>query len=240
MIYRKYIIFVVLGLLSNIAFAGGLSWSFATTDLDNPDANGESNLLDEGIGKNFIDDMELVYAYNMMYNGTIDFDGISFVGIDSDSRTGNDDIGIDGPIGAYAVFGASGTIQQTGFTKGAEWELKNLTVGNEYSVQVLIYDGRKGSEGRTVKFDEGAAQQYAFGTYENSSTGYYNQGLIATGTFTADDSSQTFNVTSDVDHSVSAIALFTTSSVPEPASYTMILSLGIFIFIRVFKHRKIA
>ena len=236
----KYAVFVFSGILANITFASTITWNYSLTDLDNPNNDGYSNELAQGPAVNFINDTELVYAYNM-HGGTIDFDGISFEGIDSVSLqedTGN--IGANGNIAGYAVFGASNTIQKTGFNNNATWELKNLTVGYEYIVQVLIYDGRNVVNGREVKFDQDDPQQYAFGTYQNSSTGFYNQGLIATGTFIADESFQTFDVSSVNGHPVNAMALFTTGSIPEPAAYTIILSLGIFIFIRVFKHRKIA
>ena len=70
--------------------------------------------------------------------------------------------------------------------------LNGLTSGNIYRVQALVYDGRgsAGIPGRTVKFDGANQGQYANGV--NGET--WGNGLLVTGTFTADAATQSFTV----------------------------------------------
>jgi hypothetical protein len=68
--------------------------------------------------------------------------------------------------------------------------LSGLTSGNIYRVQALVYDGRGGLGGRTVKFD-GINQ----GVYANGVAGAtWGNGLLVTGTFTADATTQAFTI----------------------------------------------
>jgi hypothetical protein len=68
--------------------------------------------------------------------------------------------------------------------------LPALTIGERYKIQVLVYDGRGDVSGRTVSFD-GMSQ----GTFANGITNVsWGNGLLVTGTFTADAETQVFTI----------------------------------------------
>ena len=70
--------------------------------------------------------------------------------------------------------------------------LTGLTNGYSYRIQALVYDGRGdvGIPGRTVKFDGTSMGQYANGV----SGVTWGNGLLVTGTFTANATTQNFTV----------------------------------------------
>ena len=83
--------------------------------------------------------------------------------------------------GTYGSDGSPGTVVLTG-----------LTSGTVYRVQALVYDGRGDSwaAGRTVKFDGTDQGQFAHGV--NNLT--WGPGLLVTGMFTANASTQPFTI----------------------------------------------
>ena len=121
-------------------------------------------------------------------------------------------------FGAYGGNGNAGTVTLTG-----------LTVGYTYRIQALVYDGRgdTGIPGRTVKFDSTNLGQYAFG----ASGVTWGNGLLATGTFVADATTQSFTNEAFTSGGASrggqlnALTLYQTA-VPEPAA-ALLGSLGL-------------
>jgi hypothetical protein len=103
-------------------------------------------------------------------------------------------------------------------------EFSNLSNGQEYRIQAFIMDGRHTEYGNTVKFDGTNLGQFAFGVDEVT----WGDGLLATGTFTADAATQAFDVQVYDDEGTSlggrlnAVTLY---AIPEPASLGL---LGIF------------
>lgn len=68
--------------------------------------------------------------------------------------------------------------------------LDNLTAGKDYRIQLLLMDGRSTVTGRTASIDGNQLGAYASGI--NGVT--WGNGLLATGYFTADQSTQTFDI----------------------------------------------
>jgi hypothetical protein len=87
----------------------------------------------------------------------------------------------------------------------------SLTVGQEYRVQVLLMDGRTSQTGKSVSFD-GVNQ----GVYANGTAATYGDGLLVTGTFTADATTQDFTI----QHSTGGTQFnaMTLYAIPEPSS----------------------
>jgi len=155
------------------AHAATISWSGSTAAT----SGGQGQVLNSGL---FSTTGTLIEAQNLGGNATT-FDGISFAA-GTQSFGGSfsgfypDNLGGTGTYGAVA-----GTINLTG-----------LVVGHTYSIQALIMDGRgdTGIVGRTVSFDG-----VDLGIYANGVSGVtWGTGLLATGNFTADSTTQSFTV----------------------------------------------
>lgn len=151
--------------------------------------------------------------------GAVTFDGINFAA------------GTTSWSGDFNGFHQAGqTLSQNGTygTNTADTvSLTGLTIGHTYRVQALVYDGRgdAGIPGRTVEFDGINQGQYAFG----QSGVTWGDGLLVTGTFTADATTQDFTIEA-FDGSTSKggqlnALLVHTTAVPEPSS-TALLGLG--------------
>jgi hypothetical protein len=111
--------------------------------------------------------------------------------------------------------------------------LTGLTPGYSYEIQLLNFDDNNSNAGRTFQASDGtnfsATQQYAFPYLNNNiDTGGYIQG-----TFTADSTSQTIDVTGSVDQ-LNGFVLYVTA-VPEPASLCF---LGIGMIAGTFRRRR--
>ena len=125
--------------------------------------------------------------------------------------------------GSYGTNGVASTVNLTG-----------LTIGHLYRVQALVYDGRGDVTipGRTVSFDGINQGQYAFGV----SGVTWGNGLLVTGTFTADTTSQAFTIETFTSGGASrggqlnALTLYQTA-VPEPSSI-LLGSLGMLHLLR--------
>lgn len=149
----------------------------------------------------------LVKASN--FGGTaITFDGIAFVGDTSFGSTYNLYHSAASPLsntGSYS--NTIGTVNLTG-----------LTVGAEYRIQALVYDGRPGA-GKRVSFDG-----IDLGVYSNAVIGNYGAGLLATGTFTADATTQSFTTQNfnsagtSLGRQLNALTVFRADPVPEPST----------------------
>lgn len=110
--------------------------------------------------------------------GTIGMGGGNFSGFHENTPTANTLLAREG---SYGVNGVAATVNLTG-----------LTSGYTYRVQALVYDGRGdvGIPGRTVRFDGINQGQYANGIANVT----WGNGLLVTGTFTADAASQDFTI----------------------------------------------
>lgn len=110
--------------------------------------------------------------------GTISMGGGSFGGFHESGGSQNSDLA---RFGSYGTNGSASTVSLTG-----------LTPGKSYRVQALVYDGRGdgGIPGRRVSFDGIDQGQYANGTPGVT----WGHGLLVTGTFVADATTQNFTV----------------------------------------------
>lgn len=157
------------------AHAATISWSGSTAATSGP----IGNILSPGL---FSTTGTLIEAQNLGGAATT-FDGISFAaGTQSFGNTYSqfhDSLQELSKTGTWAASGVAGTINLTG-----------LVVGHTYSIQALVFDGRGPSAGRSVSFDG-----LDLGTYSNGVSGtLWGTGLLATGNFTADSTTQSFTV----------------------------------------------
>jgi hypothetical protein len=183
---------------SALASAAEITWSSAPY------------LTDGGYGQNLVPGQfatsgTLFLAENVGGSAT-SFDGINFasgtITFTGGTFGGFHDGSSNSPLartGAYGSGGTQGTVT-----------LNGLTNGNTYRIQALIYDGRgsTGIVGRTISFDGINQGQYANGI----SNVTWGNGLLVTGSFTADATSQTFTIegffgTSSVGAQLNAIAV---------------------------------
>ena len=152
--------------------------------------------------------------------GTIGMGGGNFSGFHENTPTANTLLAREG---SYGNNGVASTVNLTG-----------LTSGYTYRVQALVFDGRGdvGIPGRTVSFDGINQGQYAFGI----SNVTWGNGLLVTGTFTADSTSQAFTIEAFTSGGASrggqlnALTLYQTA-VPEPSAF-LLGSLGLIHLLR--------
>jgi hypothetical protein len=142
------------------------------------------------------------------------FDGINFTTSTRQFATGGYDSGLADSgqnlinKGIYGNNDTVGTINLTG-----------LTLGQQYRIQALVYDGRGVTTGRAVQFDGVSLGRYANGVSNVS----WGPGLLVTGLFTASATTQSFtqavfeNTTYTVNKGQTMNAL-TLYAVPEPSS----------------------
>ena len=159
--------------------------------------------------------------------GALSFDGINFtapsVGVFDGNFSGfhsGDPVTL-ASTGTYMDANAVGTVNLTG-----------LTSGYTYRIQALVIDGRTAFTGRTVLFD-GVNQ----GVYANGVSGDWGDGILATGTFVADATTQSFTISAKeangVDPSggqLNALTLYQTA-VPEPSA-ALLGGLGLLALLR--------
>ena len=146
--------------------------------------------------------------------GAVSFDGINFTA---------PTVGFDGVFGGFHS-GAPVTLASTGTYMDANAagtvNLTGLTSGYTYRIQALVIDGRPTFNGRTVLFD-GVNQ----GVYANGISGVtWGDGILATGTFVADASTQSFAISAKEAGGVlpaggqlNALTLYQTA-IPEPSA----------------------
>jgi autotransporter-associated beta strand protein len=133
------------------------------------------------------DSTDVVYAENTGGSAQT-FDSISF-GAGTITFSGNSNVFHEG--GKPSQSGTYGITGPDTVTLGAG-SLPALTIGQRYKIQVLVYDGRSdvGIPGRTVRMDGINQGVYAHGIYNVN----WGNGLLVTGTFTADATTQAFTV----------------------------------------------
>lgn len=116
--------------------------------------------------------------------GAMEFDGIPFAAGSTDFGASYDGFHAGNQLSSSATYGSDGTQGNVLLT--------GLTPGTNYVIQALVYDGR-GEDyaiGRTVEFDGIDQGQFANGV--SGST--YGDGMLVTGTFTANAATQPFTI----------------------------------------------
>lgn len=175
--------------------------------------------LDTGI---FDSTGTLVIAENLG-GAAVSFDGINFTASTRSFNGGNfgqfhQNTSNLSRTGVFGNAGSSDTVSLSG-----------LTSGRTYSIQVLLFDGRGDGNisGRSVEFDGIDQGQYANGVTNVT----WGDGLLVTGTFLADATTQDFTVEAFNNAGASqggqanALIVRDTTLVPEPSS-TALLGLG--------------
>ena len=109
--------------------------------------------------------------------------------------------------------------------------MPTLLLGQEYEVQLLVFDGRGESNGKTVSVD--GMNQGIYGKGVNG-VNWGNSGLLLTGTFTADASTQaitleTFEGSSSKGALLNALVL---NTIPEPSAALLGILASFFALLR--------
>ncbi|GAA5494520.1 hypothetical protein Rhal01_00682 [Rubritalea halochordaticola] len=109
--------------------------------------------------------------------------------------------------------------------------MNNLTIGQDYRLQILIMDGRAAANGAYATFDS-----HTTGSFANGVSGVtWGDSLLVTGTFTADSTSQSFQHRSFYSPSspsggqMNGVLLY---SVPEPSSTALLGLAGVALLVR--------
>ena len=212
------------------ANAATISWSSAvyTTNggfLQNLDTGiiDQSNVISTLIAEN-VGGVAEVFDGISFADGTIDFgntnpSGISALGYHEGTPAGNTNLA---KFGTYSGVAGPSTVNLSG-----------LTVGEEYRIQLLFFDGLLDGDAntRTVSLDGTDQGRYTFGVPGVS----WGNGLIVTGIFTADDADQDFTIeifdqaTSDsLGGQLNAIVV---QQIPEPTT-ALLGSLGLLALLR--------
>lgn len=213
---------IAISLLTMVAsHAATISWSSTSFSV----SGGYGQNLNAG---QFDSSGTLILAENTG-GSSLDFDGITFstptIGMGFSTYDGFHDSGANTQLARFGAYGSAGSSSTV--------NLSGLTNGHTYRIQALVYDGRgsAGITGRTVSFDGINQGQYANGI--NNVT--WGNGLLVTGTFVADSSSQSFSVeafsgSTSVGGQLNAITLYQTA-IPEVSSFVL-GSLGMLTLLR--------
>lgn len=181
----------------------------------------------------------IVYAENNG-GGALSFDGINFsAGLPTSSYFAGGNFNVfynaGGALANTATTAPNTGIPPTLVTLGAGGIGPALVIGQSYMIQALLIDSRTGVTivGRTAEFD-GVSQ----GTYANRSGTSLGDGLLVTGTFTADATSQSFNInTRQADNTakggqLNALILSQVPApIPEPST-TLLGAIGALLLLR--------
>ncbi|GAA5494521.1 hypothetical protein Rhal01_00683 [Rubritalea halochordaticola] len=130
---------------------------------------------------------------------------------------------------ANNVLGSTGAYSND--LTGETVTMNNLVIGQEYLFQILLVDGRGGSNGRYAEFDSFTTSAYGNGV--NNVT--WGDSLLVTGTFTADADSQSFFFDTLNQNGSSAggqMNGFLLYSVPEPSSTALLGLAGVALLAR--------
>ncbi|QQL45504.1 PEP-CTERM sorting domain-containing protein [Sulfuriroseicoccus oceanibius] len=182
-----------------------------------PTSGNFGELLNEGL---FDTSGTLVSAENLGGSETT-FDGITFAAGNTTFTTGGtfDGFHQNGQLlsehGIYGGGGAADTVS-----------LDGLIIGKTYRIQALVYDGRGAGDipGRTVEFDGINQGQYSYGI----SGVTWGNGLLVTGVFTADSTTQDFTIeafagSNSKGGQLNALTVFETAqAIPEPSSAALL------------------
>lgn len=217
---KMKLITTTLGILSIAGFASAatITWTNKTAAVEG--TNGE--ILSSGLFSTWGRSVTAVNGYG---GKPMNFDGIAFDGYDvNDTRI---DI-FAPPVSSWYDFHTGEQLSRHGlYDEGNTVSLNDLSIGKTYLVEVLIYDGRTGTYGRTVSFDGGTEVQFANGTADN-----WGPGVLFSGTFTADASTQNFTIdvfNAGSDTSLGGQLNAISVRVPEPSSIGLLIAgIGLF------------
>ncbi len=206
----KSIRMALVAALGMVGLASGatITWSVATA----PTEGNVGQVLSAGL---FDTNGAPVMAENVG-GDAVSFDGINFSAGSINFSGGT----FDGYHAGDQLLSKTGTHG----TNGADTvSLNGLTVGTNYVIQALIFDGRNAvveptAPGRTIETDGTNYGQYASGVHNVT----WGTGLLLTGTFTADATNQSFTIEAFTTNSVSvggqlnALTVFDPNGTPEP------------------------
>ncbi len=199
--------------ITGLASASTITWSSSVA----PTEGGYGQNLSAGL---FDASGTLVSAENVG-GSAYTFDGISFVA-GTTVFDGTASVFHDAPASWETELSATGTWGSSAGTVS----LTGLTATQEYRIQALVYDGRGDADvsGRTVEFDGVDQGQYANGI----SMVTWGDGLLVTGTFTADATTQDFTVEAflGTDSKGGQLNTLTLYAIPEPATFGMVAAFG--------------
>lgn len=166
----------------------------------------------------------LVYAENTGGSAQT-FDGINFnAGTINFGGTANVFFATQSQLVRDGTFGSAGVANTVTLGTGS---LPTLTIGQEYQVQLLVFDGRNttGQAGRYIRVDG-----TNMGVYANGVTGVtWGPGLLVTGTFVADATTQSFTMEAFNANNTSAggqLNALVLHAIPEP-SVALLGGLGV-------------
>lgn len=211
--------------VAGVASAATISWSSAIA----PTEGGFGQHLSTGL---FDTGGTLVSAENVG-GSAYTFDGLSFAAGTTVFAGGGTFDGFAEPVSA----GYESALQSTGTWgpngSAGSVSLSGLSNGQQYRIQALVYDGRNavGIPGRTVEFDGVDQGQYAEGVFNVT----WGNGLLVTGTFTADAATQDFTIEAFLggESRGGQLNALTLHAIPEPATLGMIaLFGGAMVFVR--------
>ena len=171
------------------AHAAPITWGTATT------ISVDANVSTTGTFK---------YAYHWN-TGNTTVNGVTFTGTTS-TTAGGSDVGLAGFDGHYNAFTSTAnpfnslstaykaTLSGSPYNSGATVTvtLKNLTIGNQYAVQVWIEDARSYGNGRSATLTSSSGNAVVLDYNSTNVDGGVGQYSI--GTFTADAATQTFTI----------------------------------------------
>lgn len=129
------------------------------------------------------------------------------------------------PLTGTATFGTNGNsgppVVVTIGSGAGELGGVDLTPGQDYRLQLIIMDGRGNQAGRSIEID-GFATDHALGVSGQT----WGNALLATGIFTADGPTQSYEsrLTGRPDTQINAVSLH---AIPEPASLALLALSGL-------------
>lgn len=152
----------------------------------------------------------------------------------SDDQTGNSDAGYGTALGVTGL-GAADEVNLLnsftwGNTQGIGFELRGLSIGQEYTIQALVVDNRGSFTGRQLHFEPDGTAWGQLPLVDYTSNGSPAYARIVEATFTADGTTQAFRTGIQGTGEIHFNAL-QLRAVPEPSSLAF-LGLGGLLMLR--------
>jgi hypothetical protein len=207
-----------------VANAATISWSSGVAST----SGSFGQFLDTGL---FTTTGTLILAENTG-GGALSFDGINFAAGTIGMGGGSASVFHENTPTSNTLLARTGSFGTNGVASNVN--LTGLTSGHTYRIQALVYDGRgdPGIPGRTVEFDGINQGQYANGIFSVD----WGDGLLVTGTFVADATTQDFTIetfnsgSASTGGQLNAITLYQTA-IPEPST-ALLGGLGLLALLR--------